>query len=177
LCVVLCVLFEERLPISQRSLLGLSRDLSHLQQRTRHFVHFSSVTWPRNFFHHCIVSESLCTNFTTNFFTVNVPFTFFPSFLFSCIKHLPFSACKVREGERERGGGEKERERKNFRLFFPLKIFTIAQLSKCLAMAKNHSKFITTLLLRANFRREKVKISIHFFFLLAFFTSLNHLNG
>lgn len=79
-CVSCCVCCLKKGCRFSRSLLGLSRDLSHLQQRTRHFVHFSSVTWPRNF-HHCIVSESLYTNFT-NFFTVNVPFTFILIFLF-----------------------------------------------------------------------------------------------
>lgn len=66
----------------QRSLLGLSRDLSHLQQRTRHFVHFSSVTWPRNF-HHCImrVAESLSTS---GIFLLQRTFSqsMFPSLLF-----------------------------------------------------------------------------------------------
>lgn len=79
-CRVVCVVWR-KVADSQRSLLGLSRDLSHLQQRTRHFVHFSSVTWPRNF-HHCIVSESLCTNFTTNFFTSQCSLHFYSDFPF-----------------------------------------------------------------------------------------------
>lgn len=172
----------------QRSLLGLSRDLSHLQQRTRHFVHFSSVTWPRNF-HHCImrVAESLCAS---GIFLSQRTFSqsMFPSLLFrfsvfSCIKHLPLRmvACKVEEGERKKGG--REREKKKLLVFsFFLQRFTFEQLSMPRVGEKSlvdHHKILNGFL-QSEFQREKAKnftLLSFTFFLLAFFTTLNHLNG
>lgn len=164
-CRVVCVV-GRKVADFQRSLLGLSRDLSHLQQRTRHFVHFSSVTWPRNF-HHCILSESFFTNFTTNFFTVNVPFTFIPIFLFFMHKAPSFfkGFWRVR-CEREREIWRKKERTLDFFSFCKFFHFcTTFNASRWRKITRNSSQIRFS---GRNFSEKRRKFRITSFFLLAF---------
>lgn len=76
----------------------LSRDLSHLHQRTRQngiIVHFSSVTWPQKF-HHCIIATdpfvSCCAANETCTNSLVSNFHYFYDFPISCIEHLSSSS-------------------------------------------------------------------------------------
>lgn len=101
----------------------LSRDFSHLQQRTRQngiIVHFSSVTWPRNF-HHCITASTPVSqqNKISFSFTHN-----FSQSIFVLVLRISFSFIEHLRGARRGTGGsssarkeKQEKEKKTFSSF------------------------------------------------------------